>query len=57
MLTDFAMVIKVASVPGTWKNKQLPDIPFPIIITKEILGRNVVVTNFVGRITVVVTRR
>jgi hypothetical protein len=26
MLADFAMVIKVASVPRMWQNKQLPDV-------------------------------
>jgi len=25
MLADFAVVIGVAFVPGTWQNKQLPD--------------------------------
>jgi hypothetical protein len=30
---------------------------FPTIITKEILGRNVALTSFVGRIAIVVTRR
>jgi hypothetical protein len=30
---------------------------FPTIITKEILGRNVAFTSFVGRITTVVARR
>jgi hypothetical protein len=30
---------------------------FPTIITKEILGRNVALTNFVGRITIIVVRR
>jgi hypothetical protein len=30
---------------------------FSIIITKEIFGRNVALTNFVGRIATVVTRR
>jgi hypothetical protein len=30
---------------------------FPIIITKEILGRNVALTSFVGRIAIIVTRR
>jgi hypothetical protein len=25
MLVDFAMVIRVISVPRTWENKQLPD--------------------------------
>jgi hypothetical protein len=28
MLADFAVVIGVASVLGTWENKQLPDLPF-----------------------------
>jgi hypothetical protein len=30
---------------------------FPIIITKEILGRNVAITNFVGMIATIVARR
>jgi hypothetical protein len=30
---------------------------FPTIITKEIFGRNVALTSFVGRIAAVVTRR
>jgi hypothetical protein len=30
---------------------------FPTIITKEIFGRNVTLTSFVGRITTVVARR
>jgi hypothetical protein len=30
---------------------------FPTIITKEILGRNVALTNFVGRIASIVARR
>jgi hypothetical protein len=30
---------------------------FPTIITKEILGKNVPVTSFVGRIAIVVVRR
>jgi hypothetical protein len=30
---------------------------FPTIIIKEILGRNVALTNFVGRIATVVARR
>jgi len=31
--------------------------PFPTIITKEILGRNVALTSFVGRIATIVVRR
>jgi hypothetical protein len=30
---------------------------FPTIITKEILGRNVTVTSFVGRIAIVVAKK
>jgi hypothetical protein len=30
---------------------------FPIIITKEILGRNVALINFVGRFTTIVAKR
>jgi hypothetical protein len=30
---------------------------FPIMITKEILGRNVVLISFVGRIVAIVARR
>jgi hypothetical protein len=30
---------------------------FPTIITKEILGRNVALTNFVGKIAIIVARR
>jgi hypothetical protein len=30
---------------------------FPTIITKEILGRNVAPTNFVGKIATIVTKR
>jgi hypothetical protein len=27
MLLNFAMVIGIASVSGTWQNKQLPNVP------------------------------
>jgi hypothetical protein len=27
MLVDFVVVIKIASIPGTWQNKQLLDVP------------------------------
>jgi hypothetical protein len=30
---------------------------FPTIITKEILGRNVALTNFVARIAIIIARR
>jgi hypothetical protein len=57
MLVDFDVVIGVASIPETWQNKQLPMSLFPIIITKEILRRNVAFISFVGRIAIVVTKR
>jgi hypothetical protein len=28
MLADFVVVIGVASIPGTWQNKQLPNVFF-----------------------------
>jgi hypothetical protein len=28
MLADFTLVIGVASVPGTWQNKELPNVFF-----------------------------
>jgi hypothetical protein len=27
MLVDFAVVVEVVSVSGTWQNKQLPNVP------------------------------
>ncbi len=27
MLVDFSVVIKIVSVPGTWQNRQIPDVP------------------------------
>jgi len=27
MMADFVVVIGIASVPRTWQNKQLPDVP------------------------------
>jgi len=57
MLANFAIVIGIASTLGTWQNKQIPDVPLSTIITKEILGRNVALTSFVGRIATVVAKR
>jgi hypothetical protein len=57
MLAEFVVVIGVVFVSGTWQNKQLHDVHFLTIITKEILGRNVAFPHFVGMITTVVTRR
>jgi hypothetical protein len=57
MLTDFAVVIGVASALGTWQNRQFMMSLFPTIIIKEILGRNVALISFVGKIATVVARR
>jgi hypothetical protein len=57
MLANFGMVIGVASVPGTWQNKQLPNVPLSTIITKPIFGRNVALISFVDRIATIVARR
>jgi hypothetical protein len=58
MLADFVVVIGVASVLGTWQNKQLPNVLLSIIIiTKEIFRKNVELTSFVGRIAIVVAKR
>jgi hypothetical protein len=57
MLADFVVLIKVVSVSKTWQNKQLHDVLFPTIITKEILGRNVAFLSFVSKIATIVTRR
>jgi hypothetical protein len=57
MLVDFAMVIKIVSIPGTWQNKHFLMSLFPTIFTIEILGRNVALTSFVGRIVTILTRR
>ncbi len=48
MLIDFAVVIGVTFIPGTWQNRQLLNVPLPTIITKQILGRNVALISFVG---------
>jgi hypothetical protein len=57
MLADFTVVIGIAFALETWQNRQIPDVPLSTIITKEILGRNVALTSFVGRIAAVVARR
>ncbi len=57
MLADFAVVIRVASILGTWQNRQIPDVPISHNNHKEILGRNVALTSFVGRIATVVAKR
>ncbi len=57
MLADFAMVIGIISVPKFSKTNSFLMSLFPTIITKEILGRNVALTGFVGRIAIVVARR
>jgi hypothetical protein len=57
MLVDFAVVIIVISIPETWQNNSFLMSFFSTIIVKEILGRNVALTSFVGRIAIVVARR
>jgi hypothetical protein len=57
MLIDFAMVIRVTFVPGTWQNKHFLMSLFPTIFTIDILGRNVALTSFVDRIVTILTRR
>jgi hypothetical protein len=57
MLVDFVVVIKVAYVLGTWQNKQLPDVPLSHNNHKKILGTNVTLVSFMGRIAIVVARR
>jgi hypothetical protein len=39
------------------KTNNFPMSLLPIIITKEILGRNVALTSFVGRVATIVTQR
>ncbi len=39
MLANFAMVIGIASFPGTWQNKQLPDVPLSHINHKSDIWR------------------
>jgi hypothetical protein len=57
MLVDFVMVIRFASAPGTWQNKQLHDVPLSHNNKKKILERNVALSIFVDRIATVVARR
>jgi hypothetical protein len=57
MLVDFAVIIGVGSFQELGKTNSFSMSLFPTIITKEILGRNVTLNSFVGRITIVVARR
>ncbi len=57
MLVEFAMVIEIASVPKTYQNKQLPDVPLSHNNHKRVLKRNVALISFVGRIATVITKR
>ncbi len=57
MMVEFAMVIRIASVPGTWQNKHFLMSLFPTIFTIETLRRDVALINFVGRIVTILTRR
>jgi len=57
MLANFAVVIGVVSALELGKTDRFLMSLFPTIITKEVLGRNVTFTNFVGKIATVVARR
>jgi hypothetical protein len=57
MLIDFAVVIRIAFVSGTCKIDNFMMSFFPIIITKEILRRNVAFISFMGKIAIVVAKR
>jgi len=57
MLADFIVIIEVAFVPGTWKTNSFLMSLLLTIITKEILGKNIALTSFVGRIVTVIARR
>jgi hypothetical protein len=57
MLVDFAVVIKLLPFWKLGKTDSFLMSFFPTIITKEILGRNVALTSFVGRIAIVVARK
>jgi hypothetical protein len=56
MLVDFVVIIIVISIPETWQNNSFL-MSFFTIIGKEILGRNVALISFVGRIATIVARR
>ncbi len=57
MLTDFAMVIESLSFRELGKINSFLMSFFPTIRIKEILGRNVALTSFMGKITTIVARR
>jgi hypothetical protein len=57
MLVNFVVVIKVASILGTWQNKQLPDVLLSHNNHKKDPRKNVALTSFVGRIATMVVRR
>jgi hypothetical protein len=48
ILADVIVVIRVVSIPGAWQTNSFMMSLFPIIITKEILGRNVALISFVA---------
>jgi hypothetical protein len=57
MLANFAVVIEVASVMGTWQNKQLPNVCLSHNNHKKGLRTNVAFTSSMGRIATIVVRR
>jgi hypothetical protein len=56
-LNWFAMALHVGHGRKLGKKTSFLMSLFPIIIIKDILGRNVALTSFVGRIAIVVTKR
>jgi hypothetical protein len=57
MLANFAVVIRVLPFRELGKTNSFMMSLFPTIIIKDILGRNVALTSFVGRIATIVARR
>jgi len=57
MLANFVVIIRVLPVQELAKTNNFLMSLFPTIIIKEIFGRNVALTSFMGRITTVVVKR
>jgi hypothetical protein len=56
MLPNFAVVIIVIMLWELGETNSFLISLFPTIITKEILGKNVTLTTFMGRITTIIVR-
>jgi hypothetical protein len=57
MLANFVVIIRVLPIQELAKTNNFLMSLFPTIIIKEIFGRNVALTSFMGRITTVVVKR